>query len=58
MANKDLLTNNANFINRKILYIIYIIFREFVYNIYLLPTRIGLPVVRFLLFWGDQLTAS
>ena len=58
MANKDLLTNNANFINGKMLYIIYIIFREFVYNIYLLLTRVELPPLRFLLFWGDQLTAS
>ena len=41
MANKDLLTNNANFINRKMLYVIYIMFREFVYNIYLLSTALG-----------------
>ena len=41
MANKDLLTNNANFIDRKMLYLIYIIFREFVYNIYLLSTALS-----------------
>ena len=41
MANKDLPINNTNFTHSKVLYVIYIIFREFVYNIYLLSTRIG-----------------
>ena len=43
MANKDLPINNTNFTHSKVLYVIYIIFREFVYNIYLLSTRVGLP---------------
>ena len=41
MANKDLTINNINFTNSKVLYVIYIIFREFVYNIYFLSTRVS-----------------